>query len=220
MGIYDFFKGKCPKCGKAFGHDDDGQETGEIQSKTFSHMQEGHLMIDRYETNCFRTFTVGSKNGCFPKNACLRLEDTCIHCNSYLVAVFLEGELVRFEVAPDTDEHVNQMEMYVNQLTELYEKETDDAEVEIFKHTFWSNPSEFDFYVGEKFKDIQTTDFVSMTEGQEIIGEHDTRVFTVGTKNGCFPMHGCTYVDAPFDIYNKNVMAVFENGELIRFDCF
>lgn len=88
MGVYDFYKGSCPRCGKKFGYDEDGSECGDIQTKEFVGGSVG---------NCFRTFTVGTKNRRFPVDGTSYLQDPCPHCNTVIVAVFKERVLVRFE---------------------------------------------------------------------------------------------------------------------------
>jgi len=47
MGVYDFFKGPCPKCGAEI-----GEGMGDIQTKLFSEPIEG---------GCFRTFRPGDE---------------------------------------------------------------------------------------------------------------------------------------------------------------
>ena len=89
MGVYDYYDGDCPHCGKKFVH---------IQTKDFVYMREGDHMTNRNEENCFRTFTVGTQNGCFPMNACVPLDETCSKCHTDMVAIFDKGTLVRFDV--------------------------------------------------------------------------------------------------------------------------
>lgn len=99
MGVYDYYKGTCPKCGKKFGYDENGGECGDIQTKDFVYMREGEVYTARNFENCFRTFTVGMENGCFPMNACIPLNDSCPHCKTCLVAVFKDGVLVSYDIA-------------------------------------------------------------------------------------------------------------------------
>ncbi len=90
MGIYDFFKGECPKCGNQLDMNSDGEKTGDIQTNMFNPTQ----------YHCFREFSPGSKVPFAPKQTevCIG-ETTC--CRTIIDAIFDGDLLAKYKV---TDE--------------------------------------------------------------------------------------------------------------------
>ena len=90
MGIYDFFKGKCPSCFKQIDNHPEFGICGNIQTKYF---------IDYSNDECFRNFYPGDKVPFAPgKN--LIIGRTCC-CNSLLKAIFNNDILVKYEKVND-----------------------------------------------------------------------------------------------------------------------
>ncbi len=86
MGIYDFFKGKCPHCD---GNIDeyDGEPYGDIQTKMFWPQPSA----------CFRSFWPGGKLPFAPpiKRICIG-KTSC--CDTMIDAIFEGDTLLRYEV--------------------------------------------------------------------------------------------------------------------------
>ena len=88
MGVYDFFKGPCPKCGGNVG-DYKGEESGDIQTKMFDPVPE--------DGACFRSFSPGdtlpfappTKRQCIGETAC---------CGTKIDAIFDGDKLVKYEI--------------------------------------------------------------------------------------------------------------------------
>jgi hypothetical protein len=225
MGVYDYVKTqKCPKCEKPIGYNKDGSPIGDTQTKDFVFMRVGNCMTERDKTNCFRTFTEGTECGCFPKNGCLLLSNPCYHCMSKLVVMFQDGILIKIDIAPELSPRPDRMELFLNGYRELCERQATQEEKDAYQKKFQKNPPEFDYFVGECptcheiFKDLKTDQFCSMREGQEYVGDHDIRVFTIGTQNGCFPMNACFCLNDECPHCKKTIVAIFNDGVLSSFD--
>ena len=87
MGLYDFFKGECPKCGNQLDTGRDGVTSGDIQTKMFS----------PNHNQCFREFRPGSKVPFDPEQSKVCIGET-VCCGTTINAVFDEGTLVKYEV--------------------------------------------------------------------------------------------------------------------------
>lgn len=85
MGVYDYLKGACPKCGRKI-----GEKSGDIQIKWFSRP---------VEEECFRTFYPTNR---FPEefpDGIYPLEE-CLGCKTMLYAVVKENRFNGFTVSP------------------------------------------------------------------------------------------------------------------------
>lgn len=87
MGVYDFFKGTCPKCNKQVDDHPEYGRCGDIQTKYF--------II--HEMNSFREFKPGCKVP-FTPNENFLIGKTCC-CDTLLRAIFNQDTLLRYEIA-------------------------------------------------------------------------------------------------------------------------
>ena len=105
MGVYDFFKGICPRCSKALDeHPTDGK-FGDIQTKMFI-----------TDDDCFRSFYPGMRVPCDPLKEEIIIGHTCC-CNTIIKACF-DGTLLVGYKTLTTEEKRN----YVNTLSEWQKK--------------------------------------------------------------------------------------------------
>lgn len=87
MGVYDFFKGQCPKCDHNIDHHPEFGVCGDIQTKYF--------ITDH--TECFRDFYPGKKVPFAPQNNFI-IGKTCC-CNTLIKACFDKNILAKYEIA-------------------------------------------------------------------------------------------------------------------------
>jgi hypothetical protein len=78
MGVYDFFRGKCPHCSKRFDCDDSGCKCGDIQTKMFTRPS-------------FRSFFPGDVVPDFYcETICI---GNCNHCQCHIIAIFIRDRV-------------------------------------------------------------------------------------------------------------------------------
>jgi len=90
MGVYDFFKGKCPKCPSFIDLHPEYGQCGDIQTKYF-------IRYDEPNEQCFRSFQPGSYVPFIPESNFL-IGRTCC-CNTLIKACFQDNRLVEYTVA-------------------------------------------------------------------------------------------------------------------------
>lgn len=218
MGMYDFFKEKCPQCGKNIGYNENGDPIGEIQSTDFT----GITTIENNDgMNCFRTFEVGTSCGCFPKDGCILLEHPCCHCKTRITAVFRNGVFNSFKIAMNNVAYARPsfndfVACNFNNFLDMDELR------QSFLRQYPPNQYDIDYFVGlcphcnEEFKDIPTKYFLFMRNGQIFSRIHDIRVFFTGLRYGCFPMNASLFVKK-CNHCDKSIYASFYDGELTHF---
>ena len=87
MGVYDFFKGTCPKCNKQVDDHPEYGRCGDIQTKYF--------IVDI--ENSFRDFKPGCKVP-FAPNENFIIGRTCC-CDTLIKAIFDQDLLIRYDIA-------------------------------------------------------------------------------------------------------------------------
>lgn len=92
MGVYDFFKGKCPKCPSFIDIHPEYGQCGDIQTKYFIQ-----------DEQCFRNFTPGSRVPFAPLSNFV-IGRTCC-CNTLIKACFEGDVLLEYTVAIGTDKY-------------------------------------------------------------------------------------------------------------------
>lgn len=107
MGVYDFFKGSCPNCGRGVDHHPDFGRCGDIQTKFFI---EGDL-------ECFREFRPGSRVP-FPPGCNLIIGRTSC-CKTIIKAEFHDDLLAGYHVVGGRERY----EYIKNELRSFYERQ-------------------------------------------------------------------------------------------------
>lgn len=95
MGVYDFFKGKCPQCGSQIDHSPEYGACGDIQTKYFGPWPE--------DGECFRNFYPGSRVPFAPGEDFL-IGRTCC-CKTLIKACFEDDLLTHYEVADGAEKY-------------------------------------------------------------------------------------------------------------------
>lgn len=93
MGVYDFFKGKCPQCPSYIDIHPEYGQCGDIQTKYFI----GYDGYDGYDETCFRSF----EPGCvvpFSPDSNFVIGRTCC-CRTLIKACFQGNVLVEYTIA-------------------------------------------------------------------------------------------------------------------------
>lgn len=120
MGVYDFFKGQCPNCGKGIDHHPEFGRCGDIQTKFF--------IFAGYE-DCFREFFPGDRVP-FSPGGNLIIGRTCC-CKTIIKAEFQDDLLIGYHVVSGKERY----EYIKNEMRSYYERKyIPEQDVHYYEH--------------------------------------------------------------------------------------